>query len=71
MQCFFEEKYYNISFVVIFLCKNKNANLTEIGEYLDYAKDYDENHIRQYRYKINTIIGKDIIEAISLIVGAR
>jgi hypothetical protein len=48
--------------VLVFLCKNKNANLTEIGEHLDHAKDYDENHLRQYRYKINTIIGKDIIE---------
>lgn len=48
--------------MLVFLCKNKNANLTEIGEHLDYAKDYDENHMRQYRYKINTIIGKDVIE---------
>lgn len=48
--------------MLVFLCKNKNANLTKIGDFLDHAKNYDENHIRQYRYKINTIIGKDIIE---------
>jgi len=48
--------------VLAFLCKKKNANITEIGENLDWAKDYDENHMRQYRYKINTIIGQDIIE---------
>lgn len=48
--------------LLIFLCKNKNANITEIGDYLDWAKDYDENHVRQYRYKINTIIGNDVIE---------
>ncbi len=48
--------------VLTFLCEKKNTNLSEIGEYLDYAKDYDENHMRQYRYKINTIIGKDVIE---------
>ncbi len=47
--------------MLVFLCKNKNANLTEIGEYLDWAKDYNEDHIRQYRYKINTIIGYDIV----------
>lgn len=48
--------------LLVFLCKKKNANLTEIGEYLDWVKDYDENHIRQYRYKINTIIGHNVIE---------
>jgi hypothetical protein len=45
-----------------FLCEKKNANLTEIGDFFDWAKDYTENHIRQYRYKINTIIGADIVE---------
>jgi|AntAceMinimDraft_18_1070375.scaffolds.fasta_scaffold09436_7 hypothetical protein len=48
--------------MLVFLCKNKHGNLTEIGEYLDFANDYTENHIRQYRYKINTIIGNDIVE---------
>lgn len=45
-----------------FLCKNKNANITEIGDFFDWAKDYNENHIRQYRYKINIIIGNDVVE---------
>lgn len=45
-----------------FLCKNKSANLTEIGDFFDWVKDYTENHIRQYRYKINTIIGTDVVE---------
>ncbi|MEA2113412.1 MAG: DUF6804 family protein, partial [Patescibacteria group bacterium] len=48
--------------VLVFLCENKNVNITEIGDDLDRAKDYDENNIRQYKYKINTIIGHDIIE---------
>lgn len=48
--------------VLVFLCDNKCANLTEIGEFLDTAKDYEENHLRQYRYKINTIVGKTVIE---------
>lgn len=48
--------------MLVFLCKNQHANLTEINEYLDWAKDYSENHIRQYRYKVNTIIGRDIVE---------
>jgi len=48
--------------LLVFLCKNKHANITEIGDDLDRAKDYDENNIRQYKYKINTIIGYDVIE---------
>ena len=48
--------------VLDFLCKKKNANITEIGDFLDWAKDYDENHMRQYRYKINSIVGYDVVE---------
>jgi len=48
--------------VLVFLCDNKSATVTEIGDFLDREKDYDENHIRQYRYKINTIIGKDAVQ---------
>jgi len=48
--------------MLVFLCANKNATLTQIGEFLDWAKEYTENHLRQYRYKINTIIGNPIIE---------
>ncbi|NCU41798.1 MAG: hypothetical protein EOM19_03695 [Candidatus Moranbacteria bacterium] len=48
--------------MLVFLCANKNATLTQIGDFLDWAKDYTENHLRQYRYKINTIIGYSIIE---------
>lgn len=48
--------------MLVFLCDKKHANLSEIGDYLDYAKEYTENHIRQYRYKIETIIGRDVIE---------
>ncbi len=47
--------------VLNFLCEKKSANITEIGTFLDWAKDYDENHMRQYRYKINSIIGRDVI----------
>jgi len=48
--------------MLVFLCANKHANLTRIGEFLDHAKEYTENHLRQYRYKINTIIGQAVIE---------
>ena len=48
--------------VLVFLCEKLNANITEIGDHLDWAKNYDENHIRQYRYKINTVIGYDVIK---------
>ncbi len=48
--------------MLVFLCANKNATLTQIGESLDWAKEYTENHLRQYRYKINTIVGQSVIE---------
>lgn len=48
--------------LIAFLCEKKNATITEIGEYLDHAKEYTENHIRQYRHKINSIVGEDVIE---------
>lgn len=48
--------------VLSFLCEKESANITEIGEHLDFAKSYDENHIRQYRYKIKLLIGHDVIE---------
>jgi len=48
--------------VLVFLCEKSSANLTELGDHLDWVKDYSENHMRQYRYKINTVIGYDIIK---------
>ncbi|MEI7621151.1 MAG: hypothetical protein WCJ51_01295 [Candidatus Moraniibacteriota bacterium] len=48
--------------LLAFLCEKKSANLTQIGDFLDWAKDYSENHLRQYRYKVNMIIGKNVIE---------
>lgn len=47
--------------VLVFLCANKSGTVTDIGDFLDHAKDYDENHLRQYRYKINSIIGHDVV----------
>lgn len=48
--------------VLVFLCANKSGTVTDIGDFLDHAKDYDENHLRQYRYKINSIIGHDVVK---------
>jgi len=48
--------------VLVFLCEHGPATITDISDALDRAKDYDEDHIRQYRYKINTIIGKNIVK---------
>lgn len=48
--------------VLIFLCENKYGTITDIGTKLDWAKDYDENNLRQYRYKIETQIGQKVIE---------
>jgi len=49
--------------LLVFLCNKNNATLTDINDYFDPtgAKDYTENHIRQYRYKINSIIGRSIV----------
>jgi len=48
--------------MLVFLSERGFANLTQIGDYFDSAKDYNENHLRQYKYKINTVIGHDIVE---------
>lgn len=48
--------------LLAFLCEHRSATITAIGDELDRAKDYNEDHIRQYRYKVNTIIGHDVIE---------
>ena len=48
--------------MLVFLCENKDSDLTDIGTHLDWAKEYTENHLRQYKYRINTIIGYDIVE---------
>jgi formylglycine-generating enzyme required for sulfatase activity len=49
--------------LLVFLCERNNATLTDINDYFDPAgaKDYTENHIRQYRYKINSLIGYGIV----------
>jgi len=49
--------------LLVFLCSKNNATLTDINDYFDPAgaKDYTENHVRQYRYKINSIIGHSIV----------
>lgn len=49
--------------LLVFLCKKKNATLTDINDFFDPAgaKEYTENHVRQYRHKINSIIGHNII----------
>jgi iron(II)-dependent oxidoreductase len=48
--------------LLVFLCARKNATLTDINDHFDPAgaKEYTENHIRQYRHKINSLIGHDI-----------
>lgn len=48
--------------VLVFLCEHGPATVANISDALDRIKDYDEDHIRQYRYKINTIVGKNIIK---------
>lgn len=49
--------------LLVFLCSKKNATITDINDHFDPAgaKDYTEDHVRQYRYKINSIVGHGII----------
>jgi len=48
--------------VLVFLCEHGPSTVTDIGDDLDRAKNYNEDHIRQYRYKINTIMGRDAVK---------
>ncbi|MCG2697739.1 hypothetical protein L6307_01425 [Candidatus Parcubacteria bacterium] len=48
--------------VLVFLCEHGPSTVTDIGDDLDRAKNYNEDHIRQYRYKINTIMGRDVVK---------
>ncbi|MDD4412205.1 MAG: hypothetical protein PHR00_00975 [Patescibacteria group bacterium] len=52
----------NAYLTLVFLCNHGSANVTDIGYALDMMKDYNEDHIRQYRYKINTIIGYKVVK---------
>jgi formylglycine-generating enzyme len=49
--------------LLVFLCSKKNATLTDINYFFDpaEAKEYTENHVRQYRYRINSLIGRNIV----------
>jgi len=49
--------------LLAYLCNKKNATLTDINDHFDPAgaKEYTENHIRQYRYRINLLIGQNIV----------
>jgi formylglycine-generating enzyme len=49
--------------LLVFLCNKKNATLTDINDFFDPAgaKEYTENHVRQYRHKINSIIGCNVV----------
>ncbi|OGI25046.1 MAG: hypothetical protein A3J76_02325 [Candidatus Moranbacteria bacterium RBG_13_45_13] len=49
--------------LLAYLCGKNNATLTDINDHFDPAgaKEYTENHVRQYRYKINSIIGHGVV----------
>jgi len=49
--------------LLVFLCKKKNATISDINDFFDPAgaKEYTENHVRQYRYRINLLIGHNIV----------
>jgi len=49
--------------LLAYLCDKKNATLTDINDFFDPAgaKEYTENHVRQYRHKINSLIGYNVV----------
>ncbi|MCX6766603.1 MAG: formylglycine-generating enzyme family protein [Candidatus Moranbacteria bacterium] len=49
--------------LLVFLCHKQNATLTDINDFFDPAgaKEYTENHVRQYRHKINSLIGYNVV----------
>lgn len=55
----------NPFWLLVFLCENKSASTGDIADYLETAegsKIYNNDHIRQYRYKIKTAVGYDVIK---------
>ncbi|MCX6766755.1 MAG: formylglycine-generating enzyme family protein [Candidatus Moranbacteria bacterium] len=50
--------------LLCFLCEKGSANISDINVFFDPAasREYKEDHIRQYRYRIRTALGQDIIE---------
>ena len=49
--------------LLAYLCNKKNATISDINDFFDPAgaKEYTENHVRQYRHKINSLIGYNIV----------
>lgn len=49
--------------LLVFLCNKKNATISDINDFFDPAgaKEYTENHVRQYRHKINSLIGYNVV----------
>jgi len=48
--------------LLAYLCDRKNATLTDINDHFDPAgaKEYTEDHVRQYRHKINILVGHNV-----------
>jgi iron(II)-dependent oxidoreductase len=46
-----------------YLCDKKNATISDINDFFDPAgaKEYTENHVRQYRYRINLLLGRNVV----------
>jgi iron(II)-dependent oxidoreductase len=49
--------------LLAYLCNKKNATISDINDFFDPAgaKEYTENHVRQYRHKINSLIGYNVV----------
>jgi hypothetical protein len=52
----------NAYLMLEFLCKEKHGTVTDIGDAIDRSADLNEDDLRQLKYKINSLIGYDIVK---------
>lgn len=51
----------NAYLMLEYLCRTNHGTVTEIGEAIDRFGEYNEDDLRQLKYKINSLVGYDII----------
>jgi len=52
----------NAYLMLEFLCKERHGTVTDIGDAIDRFADLNEDDLRQLKYKINTLIGYDVVK---------
>jgi len=53
----------NAYLLLLFLCQEKKlATITDLNDFIDRDSDRDEEHFRQYRYKIKLALGHEVVQ---------